>query len=86
MELSKATEDLDEQTEQKWTMENCKQLEDEQTIVDMKTKMEIIERQRQLTLEVMGKIEQLWEEAQRERNETDYLEKKQSSNRRTSSD
>ncbi|KAK1882453.1 Structural protein [Dissostichus eleginoides] len=57
-------------------MENCKQLEDEQTIVDMKTKMEIIERQRQLTLEVMGKIEQLWEEAQRERNETDYLEKK----------
>ncbi|XP_010781530.1 trichohyalin-like [Notothenia coriiceps] len=57
-------------------MENCKQLEDEQTIVDMKTKMEIIKRQRQLTLEVMGKIEQLWEEAQRERNETDYLEKK----------
>ncbi|XP_049896854.1 trichohyalin-like isoform X2 [Epinephelus moara] len=61
------------QTEQKWTMENSKQLDDKHTKVYIKTKRDTIKRQRELTCQVMGEIEQLLEKTQRGRKEIDYL-------------
>ncbi|XP_040007046.1 golgin subfamily B member 1-like [Xiphias gladius] len=65
-----------EQRQQNSTMVNIKKLEDKQTKVNMKTNMETIKRQRQLTCQVMEVIEQHWEKTQRERNEIGYLRTK----------
>ncbi|XP_073335818.1 uncharacterized protein [Pagrus major] len=59
------------QTEKNWTMESTEQLEDQQT-----NYIKIKRETRQLTCQVIEEIEQLWEEAQRERKEIDYLKTK----------
>ncbi|XP_068456221.1 trichohyalin-like, partial [Clinocottus analis] len=61
------------ETEHKWTMENSKQIEDKQTQAIMKTKREIITRQRQLTCQVLVELEKLLEETQSQRDEIDYM-------------
>ncbi|KAM9847007.1 uncharacterized protein ACBR49_010257 [Aulostomus maculatus] len=57
-------------------MEDSNQLEDRHTKVNMRKKMEIIKRQRQLVRRMMEVTEQFWENTQRERNETELLKAK----------
>ncbi|XP_034407078.1 uncharacterized protein PF11_0207-like [Cyclopterus lumpus] len=63
------------QTEHKWTMENSNQIEDKQTQAVTKTKRETIQRQRQLTCQVLGELEKLLEETHSQRDEIVYLKR-----------
>lgn len=54
-------------------MDIPKKLEEKQTKMDIKFKMDIIKRQRQLTCQIMEETEHAWEKTQRQRNETEYL-------------
>lgn len=63
------------QTEPNWTMESTEQLEDQQTKY-IKIQRQTFKSQRQLIFQVIEEMEQLWEEVQRERKETDYLKTK----------
>lgn len=62
-------------TEQKWTMKSTEKSEDQQTKC-IKIQRETFKSQRQLICQVIEEMEQLWEDIQRERKETDYLKTK----------
>lgn len=59
------------QTKHKWTMEERKQDKKMQAVIE--NKRETIKRQKQLTCQLLGEIEQVLEDIQRERDENDYL-------------